>query len=166
MWAGMAALGVASLVAPAGGAERHPVQVRVQLTRHRVTAGVAIRGTVVVTNTTRKPITVDYCLADGWLLVELTSPTVPAAFAHPAVACPPSLRLRPGVNRFSVTVSTHAAMCVVPGGQSRVPTPQCTAEGTPPPLPPGSYRTAVDIEGLAGLAGTPDAVRVDVLPAS
>ena len=42
---------------------------------------------------------------------------IPFDPAMPVIACPPSIRLRPGPNRFPIVVVTTYQVCLQPGGQ-------------------------------------------------
>ena len=68
-----------------------------------------------------------------------------------SVACMPSVRLKPGVNRFPVKVLTTYVECGV--------TPKCTKSGAPL-LPKGSFHTKTVILGLP--SGTKVANRISV----
>jgi hypothetical protein len=142
-------------LAGAAGSSSFPVQVRVSLTQHEVTAGQPIKGSVVLTNTTHKMITVNSCAANGWLQVGLKGHGYTYSATSLAIACAPSVRLRPGANRFPVTVLTSYEECLQPGGQSLTSLPACTATGQPP-LPTGKYSTVTSIFGLPRLTQAPD----------
>jgi hypothetical protein len=141
--------------AATAGSPSHPVEVRLILAQHRVVAGRAIEGTVVLTNTTVRTITVDTCAANGWLAVGLSGHVNSYPFGHTEIECAPTVRLAPGPNRFPVTVITTYAVCTQPqpaGGSFPTPSvPTCTVAGLPP-LPAGMYSTKVDIVGIAGVA--------------
>ena len=140
--------------AAAGGSPSHPVQVRVVLAQHRAVAGHPIKGSVILTNTTARPITVDTCAENGWLAVGLSGSVNSFPFTHTLVGCAPTVRLDPGDNRFPVTVITTYAGCTQPqpagGASPTLAMPTCTVAGSPP-LPPGIYSTKVDLVGLSGL---------------
>jgi hypothetical protein len=134
----------------------HPVQVHLTLVAHRVVAGHPIRGTVVLTNTSDRTITVNTCAIDGWLAVGLSGHGMSPSFFHPAVRCDPTVRLTPGTSRVHVTVATRYPMCSQsePGGNVPSPSsPNCTVSNgnqVPPPLPAGRYSTVVQLVGLDG----------------
>ena len=159
----MSAFTLASFTATAaaGGLPSRPIKVRVTLVQHRAVAGQAILGTVVLTNTTPRAITVGTCATDGWLAVGLSGRVDSYPFGHFMVGCAPTVRLAPGANRFSVTVITTYAGCVQPepaGGSSPTPlVPWCALAGLPP-LPGGRYVTKVDLVGLSGLTQRPNRV--------
>ena len=152
-----------SSTAAASAGRTRPIRVHVTLERLRAVAGEPIKGTVELTNSMSKDVTVEYCATDGWLAVGLTGRVDSYPFVHPAVACPPTIRLAPGANRFPVTVITTYAGCTQPQPAGGAPPtssfPICTVSG-PPPLPEGSYTTKLDIEGLPGLTQSPNVVVV------
>jgi hypothetical protein len=147
----------------AAGSPARPIEVKVDLSHHRVVAGHSIKGTVVLTNTTKKPITVNTCAANGWLNVGLKGPAYTDLPINALIACAPTVRLAPGINRFPVSVITTYSGCVEPqpSGPSTATksTPICTVDG-PPPLPAGSYSTEVAIVGLTGLTRRPNRLAV------
>lgn len=170
MGLGLASLALATCgpVAEADGAQaspRPPIKVHLTLATNRVVAGHPIKGTVALTNTTQKAITVNTCAIDGWLDVGLQDSSYSPSFFHPAVGCDPSVRLEPGANRYPVTVVTTYSSCQAPqpSGTSPSSFPTCTVSDgreRPPPLPAGRYSTVVEFVGLAGLTQTPNRVVV------
>src|ERR1019366_1365904 len=110
-------------------------------------------------NTTSKAITVQQCAADGWLLVGLTNRHVAFNPAMPLVTCAPTIRLKPGVNRFPVTVATTYQECLGPGGQSTTYVPPCAGTGEPP-LPAGTYGTKIITYGLPTSTPAPRSIKV------
>lgn len=132
-----------------------PVTIHIHLDRTRVTAGKSIKGDAVLINSTSKAITVQQCAIDGWLQVGISSPKSPFRAAMGLVACPPSVRLRPGTNRFPITILTTAQECQQHNGQSKPDGPPC-----PPPLPAGTYRTKVVTVGLPRSTPTPESIQV------
>ena len=142
-----------------------PITIRISLAQTRVIAGTSITGEAVLTNTTSKSITVEYCAADGWLEVGLVNSKITFEPANPAVACPPSIRLSPGPNRFPFDVVTHYQACVQSGGGSpSTNMPPCTTTGAPA-LPAGNYTTKVITNGLPPGTPTPQPISVTLLPA-
>jgi hypothetical protein len=145
-----------------------PIKVHVSLLTQKVIAGQVIKGTVVLTNTSEKAITVDTCAIDGWLAVGLSGKVNSYPFGHYAVSCAPSVRLKPGINRHPVRIITTYASCTQPepSGSSPSPlSPNCTVsrgQMSPPPLPAGTYLTKVDIVGLDGLIRAPNRVVVSL----
>jgi hypothetical protein len=161
--ASLVILGATALgsVGPNAGAapSSAPLKVALTLTKQRVVAGRPIKGTVVLTNTTKKEITVNTCAADGWLITGLSGHGSSYPRYRSAVACPPSVRLVPGTNRFPVTILTTYPTCSTTGS-STVRETICTAAGAPPPLPAGRYSAGVSLYGLDGLTRAPHRVVV------
>jgi hypothetical protein len=149
-------------VAGASGSSSAPIEVHVALQQSRVVAGHPIKGTVVLTNTTSTPVTVESCAQNGWLQVGLEGRGYAYQDSSTLIACPPSIRLAPGSNRFPVTVLTTFESCQQAGGTSVTPLPRCLPSG-PPPLPVGRYSTAVFIMGLPQMTQTPRPVDVTLL---
>jgi hypothetical protein len=137
------------------------LQGRVLLDQARAVAGEPIKGTVLLTNTTKLPVTVEACAANGWLEVGLQGHGIAFGASSLLMNCKPSVRIWPGVNRFPVTILTTYRSCVPPGSQSAAPTATCVPIGKTrsqtgalsedyalPPLPPGTYHTKVILVGL------------------
>ena len=148
-----ALIGVALLVGGGGVAgastsSSSPIRIRVALDQRRVVAGRPIHGTAVLTNTTSRQVLVQSCARNGWLQVGLKGHGYTFRASSTLIACPPSIRLTPGANRFPVTVLTTYDGCLQPGGKSATSLPACTSKG-PPPLPAGRYSTTVFVSGLA-----------------
>ena len=139
-----------------------PVEIHVELDQTRVAGGTSITGRAILMNTTRQDILVRQCAADGWLVVGLTSRNIPFNPAMPLVACPPTIRLHPGPNRFPITVITTYQECLQPDGQSETYIPPCLHGNGLPPLPPGTYRTKVVTYGLPAATPTPHPINVTV----
>jgi hypothetical protein len=158
-----AGLGLGLGVSESPSATTSPITISLTLSQTRVRSGTPISGEVVFTNTSFKAITVQFCTLDGWPQVGLTNKQNPFESTSGLVGCRPSVRLRPGLNRFPVTFSTSYQDCLEPGGQSETYTPRCTANGQPA-LPVGHYMTKIFAFGLP--AGTPAAtpIRVTLLP--
>ena len=141
-----------------------PIKVHVSLDRHRAVAGQSIKGSVVLTNTTAKDITVETCARNGWLTVGLSGRVNAYSFVHTTIGCLPTTRIVPGPNRFGVTVDTTFTSCTQPQPAGNPPTPTsptCTVSGLPP-LPGGRYSTTVDVVGLTGLTQRPNRVVVEL----
>jgi hypothetical protein len=128
-------------VANASTSAKSPISVRVTLSRTEVVAGRSIRGEAVLTNSGTKTVLVQACAYDGWLFVGLANKQISYSPAIATVACMPSVRLTPGINRFSITVVTTYQEC---GGTT---SPRCPKSGAPA-LPKGKYHTEVKILGL------------------
>jgi hypothetical protein len=169
---GLATLGLVTLgltgyapLAGASGSQAPPIRAHIALSTPRVVAGHPIKGTVVLTNTTHKEITVNTCATNGWLAVGLSGPVNSYPFGSFEVGCAPSIRLAPGTNRFPVTVITTYAGCAQPrpGGSPGTALPFCTESNghvSSPPLPAGRYSTKLHVVGLTGLTQTPNQVVV------
>lgn len=150
--------GVAAASRPSSG----PVEVRVALHRSRVVAGQPIKGTVVLTNTTSAIITVHSCAQNGWLQIGLRGHGYTYQASSTPIACPPSIHLASGANRFPVTVLTTYQHCLQPGGDPVTSLPPCLSTG-PPPLPAGKYFTTVIVMGLSHMTQRARAVTVTLL---
>jgi hypothetical protein len=162
----LSALVLSVLPVTESGASRAPalpIKVRVVVARPRAIAGQPIKGSVVLTNTSSRDITIDTCAVNGWLAVGLSGRVDSYPFARTLVGCAPTLRLAPGANRFPVTIITTYATCTQPQpAAAPLPTrqmPTCAVTG-PPPLPSGGYFTKIDIAGLDGLTRAPNRIAV------
>jgi hypothetical protein len=154
-----------------GQVAKAPITIRIELRHTRVVAGPPIEGTAVLTNSTSKNITVQTCATNGWLSVGLSNKTIPSngpGFFE--VACPPSVVLKPGANRYPVTVPTTYGSCSQPGLQTTTTfTPLCGSRGktmtgpASPPLPAGKYTTKIVTQGLSGLTAISRPVEVTLI---
>lgn len=146
---------------PTEVATRSPLNLRLTLAHTTVKAGTSIKGSVSFTNTTTEDITVDMCAAAGWLDVGLTGHGIVFAPAHILIACQPTVQLRPGTTQVPVTASTSYLRCTPPGASVSAAEvlPTCLPTG-PPPLPVGTYRTAVVTAGLPADASGPNVLAV------
>lgn len=145
------AAGAALLAAPASGAapsSPHPVTVTLSLHRTRAPAGNPIRGVVTITNTTEQTITVQTCALAGWLFVGLVGRHYTYSPIRPAIACRPTVRLRPGATRERVRVSTRYQACTMDARGVRPGLPRCLPGNATPPLPAGTYHTKIIVIGL------------------
>ena len=150
-----------------GVSQGFPVSVHLTLVTKKVEAGQPIAGTVVLTNTTSKRVLVNACAEDGWLQVGLKGKGYSYAPNSLLINCAPTIELRPGKNRFPITVLTVYESCLQPGGSSVTPMPRCvliggTGRTEQPPLPPGKYETSVFISGLSNLTQTPNRIAVSL----
>jgi len=127
--------------ATAGAATKSPIGIVVKLDRTRIDAGPVIHGVALVTNSSSHSVLIEACRADGWLWVGLGNSRVSFVASSPAVACAPSIRLEPGVDRFPVAVQTTYQEC------GKTTPPICPASGMPV-LPKGDYRVVVVTAGL------------------
>ena len=147
------------LVAPgiSGAAtKKSPITISVAVAKTSVVAGTPIHGVAILTNTSSKSVTVKSCAANGWLFVGVANAQIPFGAASTAVACAPSVHLKPGANRFAVTIITTYSEC----SQVKNPNvPRCTKSGAPP-LPKGVYKTSVIVVGLPPGTPSPRAITV------
>jgi hypothetical protein len=139
-----------------------PVEIQLVLDRTQVTAGTPIRGEALLTNTTGRTITVQTCAADGWLSVGLTNQEVSYKPLSPLIACSPTVRLLPGLNRFPITISSVFQGCTQTSSQATPQLPACTSRGAPP-LPAGQYLTKIVTTGLPAGTRLPSAIKVTLL---
>lgn len=142
-----------------------PVEIQLVLDRTQVTAGTLIRGEVLLTNTTGRTITVGTCAADGWLSVGLTNHEVSYEPLSPLIACAPTVRLSPGLNRFPITISSDFQGCTRNSSQATPLLPVCTSNGDAP-LPAGQYLTRIVTMGLPAGTRLPSAIKVTLLATS
>jgi len=123
---------------------------RIVLTKARVSAGITIAGTLIVTSRASTPINLNRgCRPD--YLVALTSKRYRPAVVVPTSCVGEPLIIRPGINRLPVTVFTTYLVCGQPGTPSM---PACL-DNAPAPLPAGKYEAVLFGSGLALPAPTP-----------
>jgi hypothetical protein len=135
------------------------------LDQTRVVAGTTIRGVALLTNETGHTVTIQACATDAWLLIGLSNSRIPFNPITPTVACPPSVKLAPGLNRVPITVLTTYVACTRTKSSATPQLPACLRTGQPP-LPPGSYVTKTLIVGLPRGSQVPEAIHVTLLSAS
>ena len=140
-----------------------PVEIRLVLSTTQVVAGTPIRGEALLTNTTGRTITVNTCAADGWLFVGLTNNHVSYDPLRLMMACSPTVHLRPGVNRFAVSISTGFQGCTETLTEATPQLPACLPPETMPPLPVGKYTTKVVTFGLPPGTQLPSPIKVTLL---
>jgi hypothetical protein len=128
---------VCSVASGASALVKSPVSIQVHLDATTVRAGHTIHGTATLSNASSKTILVEACAYNGWLFVGLTNKNVPYDPAVSTVACNATVGLKPGANRFAISVSTDYDVCSGNGG-----TPRCGR------LPSGTYHVAVTTLGL------------------
>ena len=135
-----------------GEIAKAPITIHIKLDQTRVVAGTPIKGTAVLINNGSKAMLVQQCATDGWLAVGLANKQIQFSPGFALVACPPSVVLTPGPNRFPVKVSTSYESCLQPGGRSAIFIPKCVPRRVStdplPPLPAGRYSTKVVTMGL------------------
>ncbi len=135
-----------------------PISIHVILYQSSVTAGTTIRGLATLTNSSPRPVIVQACAADGWLYVGLMNSRITYSVSRSTTKCAATVRLKPGVNRFALTVSTSYSACVRTKNSF---VPRCTKNG-PPPLPKGHYTTSVITIGLPTGTRNPPPIAVTV----
>lgn len=142
-----------------------PLTVQIQLDETTVPAGQPINGVAVVTNSTDHELTITDCNG-GWLQVGLTTAGLPYSPAWAACLSVPGTILQPGTTRIPITVQTRYNQCTGRPDEATDSLPACLASqggqrDVMPPLPPGTYRTAVAILEPKGVhVPTPDSIEV------
>ena len=125
------------------------------LSSDRVIAGSALRGVLVLTNRTGTPLHVSSCPGDGALAVGLGSAAIPFQPTDGEVRC--HMVIGRGRTSLPVQIATTYAGC------GRAGEPRCRRGSSPiPPLPAGTYRTAVDLTGVP-LAVAPPPITVTLV---
>ncbi len=152
-------MGRVNVFVPLVGGVSPTVSVRLRLSMSHQLAGRPIAGTAYIWNNTSKPFLVNSCASDGWLYVGLERGGIPFDPAVAAVACGPTVRLEPGLNRFPVEVQTTYSGCAQTQDGVTRGLPPCTTHGAPP-LPSGSYLTKVVVLGLPRATLMPHALSV------
>lgn len=148
---------------PTPGAARPPVAITLSLQHSAVPAGSVIHAAATLTNNTTKTITVRTCARNGWLDVGLASPSISYRPGNGAVACPPTVHLKPGRNHFAVTIATTYLRCTPRRMSISEDLPLCVPRGMPP-LPVGHYMTSIVFTGLPAGTSTPTPTVVTLLP--
>jgi hypothetical protein len=128
---------VCSFASGASAFVKSPVSIQVHLDATTVRAGHTIHGTATLSNASSKTILVEACAYNGWLFVGLANKNIQYDPAVTTVACNATVKLKPGANRFAISVSTDYDVCSESGG-----TPRCGS------LPLGTYHVAVTTLGL------------------
>jgi hypothetical protein len=146
-------------VSSATASTTSPLSIRIVLHATTATAGRALHGTAVLTNSSSKSIRVNTWECDQWLFVGLANKSAPYNPVVATAACSATVSLKPGVNLFPITVSTKYQVCEMSGAPATGDTPQCTKSGMPS-LPKGTYRVAVITNGLP--KGTSISARIRV----
>lgn len=114
----------------------------------QVRAGAPIRGTLVVTNTTKHTVGAPPGCATSYEVV-LTSPTYHPMVAWPAVCAynrRSAISFHPGDTKIAITVQTTYLACSQQAAPGSV-TPLCGEGGQVPPLPAGVYHTELVSSG-------------------
>jgi hypothetical protein len=152
--------GATSLTSPPKSESGSPITIQISLDDSEVMGGTPIKGQAVLNNRGSATVTVKQCAVDGWLVVGLTNKQIQFDPTMPLVACPPSIKLAPGKNRFPVRVVTTYEACLDIGDQSVADEPPCVSGGGLPSLPPGNYKTKVVTYGLPARTPMPRSIRV------
>jgi len=148
------------------------VRVQIVLNSTRTVAGRSIKGAAILTNLTDTRLTVEDCAADGWLEVGLVSSDITFEPINLGIACPPSVYLAPGRNRFPFTISTRYQMCLQRDGKATARIPRCASarrgrtDNVEPPLPAGLYLTKVVVTGLPPGSEVAKAISIRLLSKS
>jgi hypothetical protein len=132
----------------------------IELSRDRAPAGQSISGDLVVTSKAAAAINLtSQCRPQFEVVINNAAITQRPVFTRMCSNGP--LIIKPGINRFPITVVTSYFECVQAGVSSVSSIPECTASGSPPPLPPGVYHTTLVGSGATPLP-EPASVRVTV----
>ena len=142
-----------------------PLTVQLRLDETTVPAGQPISGVAVVTNSTAHPLTIADC--NGyWLQVGLTAAGLPYSPVWDQCLSIPGTVLQPGTTRMPITIETTYDGCNPRPGEATDTMPACIVghggqRDVMPPLPPGTYRTAVAMLAPKGVqTPTPDPIEV------
>jgi hypothetical protein len=149
----IALLSTAWSITATQAATKSPLSMQVDLDVTTIAAGHSIRGTAIITNASSTVIHVQTWECEQWIYVGLANKKVPFDPVVPLSACSASTTLKPGANRFPITLSTRYQSCEVGG------TPRCTKSGMPS-LPLGTYHVAVMIDCTPGVTFNARHVRV------
>lgn len=127
----------------------------------RVLVGERVKGTLVILNKSRKAIDLlDHHGCMPSFVVVLTNRTYDPSVAFQLNCVKVPLVIRPGTNRFPISVLTTYLGCVV-GKENSASTPPCTLDG-PPPIPAGRYDAVLEGDGDLALPA-PQPVTVSVV---
>lgn len=140
----MAALSIAGCGATAVSAPSHRLALE-SIALHvplSVPTGSPLSAELVITNRTGATIRSRPCTRN-WIVLGLETARLPYKLPIPPADCEFHLVLRPGVNRFQVSIPTIHAGCGLP----RIG-PPCNAFGRPPDLPVGTYHLELAATGL------------------
>jgi hypothetical protein len=123
----------------ASATTKSQISIRVTLSTTHIAAGRTIRGVVTITNSGHATVPVKSCARNGWLFVGLANKKIVFSPAVATMSCASTVQIKPGANRFPVTVITRYE--------------ECSTKSVCPPLPIGKYHTSVVTIGLPH--GTP-----------
>lgn len=140
------------------------VVIRIIPDRTRVRAGADIAATVEVTNRTGHELALAGALCKGRFPVGIENARIPFDPPIAAIACAP-WSLPPSGLTFRATISTSYGVCIAPGSESIGPKPPpCPKDGSMPPLPPGTYRTAAAVSSQTTRVSVIDPITVTLTP--
>jgi hypothetical protein len=132
---------------------------RLILSKTDVATGTPIKGTLLVVNDGRTPINLNHGCRPKFAVVLAGRHYRPSVAFSAECSVKPFI-LRPGPNRFRITVMTTYLMCA---GKKDLASGEhaCLAGHRMPPLPAGHYRAFLVGDGLALPAPIPVAVTLD-----
>lgn len=126
------------------------LSVTVDLSTTRTMAGRPIKGTLVVDNphaginlTQVEQATGVVKCKPGFTVI-LTRGSFRNSVPFATVCSSRPFVIAHGANRLPFTMITSYARCLLPGGSSSIGIPHCLPSQGPPPLPAGSYTTAIE----------------------
>jgi hypothetical protein len=138
-----------------------PVVSSIALDETSVVAGRSVRGHVLLDNRTGR--TLNVCPTPLFISADLAG-LHSRSFASndPLTGGCTRTRLRPGGNRFPLSVTTMAMACTQASSQATATDPHCTTTG-PQPFAAGHYRVIVYVDGLPRGSRQPTPVPVTIL---
>jgi hypothetical protein len=120
---------------------------RLVLRQHYVTAGTPIKGALIVAYRGRERINLNHHCSPQYAVIVTNHRFPPAAAFASACILPPFL-IKPGENRFAVTVQTTYLQCSEVASQATKSDPACLqGRQVMPPLPPGRYEAVLVGDG-------------------
>ena len=135
------------------------------LRQTRVRTGTPIKGTLVVMYRGSAPINLNHRCRPQYAVV-VTNHRFPLAAAFPSICLAAPFIIKPGENRFAVTVYTTYLQCSEVASQATRRSPACLhGHEVMPPLPPARYEAVLEGDGLLPLPA-PAPVPVILTPAS
>jgi hypothetical protein len=142
---------VAAPPGPTVSAPAHRFTLRVDLNRLKAAAGAPIKGVLVVANPNPAlNLTSAPGCRPGFAII-LTQGAFRDGVNFTASCTARPFVLAHGISRIPFTVITSFTQCLAPDGSSVGSVPACLPSGRPPPLPAGSYRTAIEWSGPVSL---------------
>jgi hypothetical protein len=120
---------------------------RLVLRQTHVTAGVPIKGTLLVTYRGRAPVNLTHGCRPQYAVV-VTNHRFPPLVAFRAACWTQPFIIKPGENRLAITVDTTYLSCSQVASQATRLSPAClNGRQKMPPLPPGHYRAVLVGDG-------------------